>query len=53
MDYDANNWLEILPDEDSEGFLVFLFDQQIGEGETADAALEDAKANVRRWTESE
>ncbi len=50
-DYDANHHLEILPDERSDGFIVFLFDQVIGEGDTVDEALEDAKANVRRWTE--
>lgn len=51
MDYDANNWLEILPGPDGEDFIVWLFDQQIGEGETREAALDDAKKNIRRWTE--
>jgi hypothetical protein len=49
VDYDANNWLEIL--EEHERFVVWLFDYQIGEGATRESALEDAKANVRRWTE--
>lgn len=47
--YDANNYLEVLPTVD--GFAVWLFDYQVGEGDTIGDALEDAKANVRRWTE--
>lgn len=51
LDFDALAYLELLPG--GEGFLVFLFDQQIGEGETVEAALDDAKKSVRRWTEVE
>lgn len=51
---DANNYLEILPGETSEvedGFIVWLFDCQIGEGATIEEAMEDARENVARWTE--
>lgn len=48
-DFDANNSLEILVG--GEGFTVWLFDYQIGEGATVEAAIADAKKNARRWTE--
>ena len=47
--YDANSYLEVLPTMN--GFAVWLFDYQIGEGDTIGDALEDAKQNVRRWVE--
>jgi hypothetical protein len=50
-DYDANHHLEVLPGDSDDEFAVFLFDRVIGEGATVDAALDDARANIRRWTE--
>lgn len=50
-DFDANGHLEVLPDDDAGGFLVFLFDYAIGDGDTVEAALNEAKKNIRRWKE--
>ena len=52
-DFDALAYLELLPGKDGEGFIVWLFDYKIGEGETVEAALDDAKNAVRRWVESD
>ena len=48
-DFDALAYLELLPG--GPGFIVWLFDMQIGEGETVEAALDDAKATIRRWVD--
>jgi hypothetical protein len=49
-DFDAIAYLELLPSGEN-GFIVWLFDHQIGEGDTVEEAIADARDNIRRWTE--